>query len=109
MQGRSSLGHRLRVGYASLFPDEIAALITEEMGHQQWQLMLEHADNRDRLSLRIAFSGTRQQADRLCGQLLARDHALAELQAAGTSCALRFTGAARRNLSAIPEQVSCSG
>lgn len=86
LQGRSSLGHRLRVGYASLFPDEIAALITEEIGHQQWQLMLEHADNRDRLSLRIAFSGTRQQADRLCGQLLARDHALAELQAAGQLC-----------------------
>lgn len=108
LQGRSSLGHRLRVGYASLFPDEIAALITEEMGHQQWQLMLEHADNRDRLSLRIAFSGTRQQADRLCGQLLARITLSQNYRLPG-SCAFRFTGAARRNLSAIPEQVSCSG
>ncbi|WP_323080375.1 phenylacetate--CoA ligase family protein [Klebsiella quasipneumoniae] len=83
LQGRSSLGHRLRVGYASLFPDEIAGLIAKEMGNQQWQLMLEHDNNEDRLTLRIAFSGTPHQADRLCRQLVSRDHALAELQASG--------------------------
>jgi len=83
LQGRSSLGHRLRVGYASVFPDEIAVLITEKLGNQQWQLVLEHDTHRDRLTLRIACSGTRDQANTLCSTLVARDHALAELQTAG--------------------------
>ena len=54
------------------------------MGQQQWQLMLEHADNRDRLSLRIAFpvpgSATGSAVNYSPGI------ALAELQAAGQLC-----------------------
>lgn len=82
LQGRSSLGHRLRVGYASIYPDEIHALIAEQLGETPWQLLLEHADNSDSVILRIASSGSLTQAERLYHGLVGRDHALEEMIAA---------------------------
>lgn len=84
--GRSSLGHRLRVGYASLFPDEIAALITQFAGESQWQLIIEQIANRDIVTLRIAFAGTPQQETQLCAALIENDIALTELIASGQLC-----------------------
>ena len=82
LQGRSSLGHRLRVGYASMFPDEIDALITEQLGKTQWQLLLEHNDSCDYVTLRIACSGSEHHAERVIQGLVDGDHALAEMIAA---------------------------
>ncbi len=82
LQGRSSLGHRLRVGYASIFPDEIDALITVQLGKTQWQLLLEHNDSCDVVTLRIACSGREHHAEGVIQGLVAGDHALAEMIAA---------------------------
>lgn len=79
LQGRSTLGHRIRVGIASVFPDEFDILISETVGRQQWQMVLDHHDHCDQLTLRIAFPGSNHHADVLHHTILERDHALATL------------------------------
>lgn len=79
LQGRSTLGHRIRVGIASVFPDEFDTLISETVGRQQWQMVLDHHDHCDQLTLRIAFPGNDSYADALLHTILERDHALATL------------------------------
>ena len=83
LQGRSSLGHRIRVGCVSVFPDEFDTLITEACGRQQWQMVLDHRDYCDWLTLRIAFSGNASEADALCNAILEKDHSLMGLLEAG--------------------------
>ncbi|MCX8959007.1 phenylacetate--CoA ligase family protein [Erwinia psidii] len=83
LQGRSSLGYRLRVGFSSVFPDEFNTLISETLGRQQWQMVLDHHDHCDWLTLRIAFSGSDSQADALCHAILEKDSSLAGLLEAG--------------------------
>ncbi|EAC0474362.1 phenylacetate--CoA ligase family protein [Salmonella enterica subsp. houtenae serovar 44:z36,[z38]:-] len=83
LQGRSSLGHRIRVGYASVFPDEFDFLITEMLGRQLWQLILDHHDHCEQLTLRIAFTGSDRQADALWNSIQEKDHSLAKLCEAG--------------------------
>ncbi|GLR09809.1 AMP-dependent synthetase [Mixta theicola] len=83
LQGRSSLGHRLRVGYASLFPDEIDTLIGEKVGNCHWQIVIEHSNSCDHLTLRIAFAGNQALADSVLMTLAEKDHAIEELMAAG--------------------------
>ncbi|WP_368750207.1 phenylacetate--CoA ligase family protein [Klebsiella aerogenes] len=83
LQGRSSLGQRIRVGFSSVFPDEFDTLITETFGRQQWQMILDHHDHCDQLTLRIAFSGSDNHAEALCNSILEKDHSLAELCDAG--------------------------
>ncbi|MBT0723116.1 hypothetical protein HH682_01405 [Rosenbergiella sp. S61] len=83
LQGRSSLGQRIRVGFSSVFPDEFDTLITEIFGRQQWQMVLDHQDYCDQLTLRIVFTGSDNDADALCNSILEKDHSLAELCEAG--------------------------
>lgn len=83
LQGRSSLGHRIRVAYSSVFPDEFDALITEMFGRQQWQMILDHHDNCDWLTLYIAFTGSDSHADALYHSLRERDHSFAALLETG--------------------------
>ncbi|RWR03640.1 AMP-dependent synthetase [[Pantoea] beijingensis] len=79
LQGRSSLGYRLRVGYASLFPDEIGAFISETVGNCHWQLLIENHSRCDYLTLRIAIAGNQLLAERLLMVLAEKDHAIAEM------------------------------
>ncbi|WP_300002306.1 phenylacetate--CoA ligase family protein [uncultured Cedecea sp.] len=83
LQGRSSLGHRIRVACSSVFPDEFDALITEMFGRQQWQMILDHQDNCDWLTLCIAFTGSGSHADALYHSLQERDHSFAALLETG--------------------------
>ncbi|WP_194791050.1 AMP-binding protein [Pseudomonas sp. UFMG81] len=83
LQGRSGLGHRVRVGYATLFPDDLAQLIEARLGRCQWQLLIEQAGGVDRVTLRIAHDADPQQAHDLIAQLQARDSALSELVSQG--------------------------
>lgn len=79
LQGRSSLGHRIRIACSSIFPDEIDALITEMFGKQQWQIILSHQDNCDSLTLCIAFTGSDSDADTLYHSLQERDRSFSAL------------------------------
>ncbi|XKD91752.1 phenylacetate--CoA ligase family protein [Morganella morganii] len=83
LQGRSCLGHRIRVGYASVFPDEFDVLITEKLGRQRWQIILEHHEHCNLLTLRIAFPGSDSHAIALCDSIREKDHSLTELIEAG--------------------------
>ncbi|MDK2125165.1 phenylacetate--CoA ligase family protein [Parachitinimonas caeni] len=81
--GRSSLGHRLRVGAASLFPDELSELIQQLVGKCHWQLVIDHRDGKDQVCLRIAHEGTAAQAQQLIDTLEAKDPGLAQQMADG--------------------------
>lgn len=65
LHGRSSFGHRIRVGHSTIYPDEIDALISELLGEQQWQMLVEHHSYYDQLTLRIAFLGDDNHAKTL--------------------------------------------
>lgn len=65
LQGRSSFGHRIRVGLSTIYPDDIDMLITEKLGRQQWQIILAHDEHSNQLTLRIAFSGNKTHSDML--------------------------------------------
>lgn len=83
LQGRSSLGYRIRIGLSSVFPDEFDTLITDMFGKQQWQMILDHHDGCDWLTLRIVFSGSDNHAEVLRNTLQARDSSLAKLCESG--------------------------
>ncbi|MTC54469.1 AMP-binding protein [Providencia alcalifaciens] len=65
LHGRSSFGHRIRVGISTIYPDDIDMLITEKLGRQQWQIILTHDEHSNQLTLRIAFSGNKTHSDML--------------------------------------------
>ncbi|MGQ5524101.1 phenylacetate--CoA ligase family protein [Chitinimonas sp. PSY-7] len=56
LRGRASQGHRIRVGYESLFPDEIGNLVKTHLGAAPWQLLIDRANGMDRLTLRVTAS-----------------------------------------------------
>jgi phenylacetate-CoA ligase len=65
LMGRSSLGHRLRVGILSLFPDDIDVMIGNIVGPCRWQLLIGHTSGVDQLTLRMAHSGNDTYRDAL--------------------------------------------
>lgn len=83
LAGRSSLGHRVRVGYATLFPDELAVAIEERLGQCQWQLVIDRKNGTDFIVLRIAHPGDGGCAEALLQSLKAGDAAVVELMEKG--------------------------
>ncbi|WP_315850459.1 phenylacetate--CoA ligase family protein [Yersinia rochesterensis] len=83
LQGRSSFGHRLRVGYASLFPDEINTLISEQLGNCYWQLLIEQFGGCDNLTICIAFPGNSDNSEVLIRHLQKRDASITSLMQHG--------------------------
>ncbi|MBQ0707889.1 MULTISPECIES: phenylacetate--CoA ligase family protein [unclassified Ochrobactrum] len=54
LMGRSSLGKRIRIGYVSLYPDDIDAFIAGTLGACSWQLVIDYADPVNIVNVRIA-------------------------------------------------------
>ncbi|MBC3362760.1 AMP-binding protein [Pseudomonas sp. SWRI154] len=52
LQGRSAQSRRVRVGVLSLFPEEINDIVRRMGGDLQWQLIIEHAQDNDRVLLK---------------------------------------------------------
>ncbi|SEO32576.1 phenylacetate--CoA ligase family protein [Pseudomonas sp. NFACC39-1] len=52
LQGRSAKSQRVRVGVFSLFSQEISDIIRSIGGDLQWQLIIEHVQNNDRVLLK---------------------------------------------------------
>lgn len=76
--GRSSLGHRIRVGYTSLYPDELAVQIGDVVGNYSWQLLIEQTRSCHHLTVRIAFSGNNAQAESLIQRITEDDPSIAK-------------------------------
>lgn len=87
LAGRSSLGHRVRVGYATLFPDELATAINARLEHCQWQLDIDRKNGTDFIVLRIAHPGDDASAEALLQSLKTMDPAVAELMEKGALAA----------------------
>lgn len=81
--GRSSLGNRLRVGYATLFPDELAATIQARLGNCRWQLIIDQENGVDDILLRIAHRHDPAAASALLQAIQGKDPMVAELMAEG--------------------------
>lgn len=80
LKGRSSIGQRIRVGLASMYPDEFDNIITDIIDKHRWQLMLRHIDSCDHVVLRIARNGSDDEAQRIIDALFKKDWALRELR-----------------------------
>ncbi|WP_434563356.1 phenylacetate--CoA ligase family protein [Pseudomonas sp. Z5-35] len=52
LQGRSAQSRRVRVGVLSLFPEEINDIVRRMGGDLQWQLIIEHVQDNDRVLLK---------------------------------------------------------
>ena len=52
LQGRSAESRRVRVGVVSLFPEDIGEITRRVGGGLQWQLLIEHVQGNDRVSLK---------------------------------------------------------
>ncbi|CAH0187656.1 phenylacetate--CoA ligase family protein [Pseudomonas brassicacearum] len=52
LQGRSAQSRRVRVGVLSLFPEEINHVVRRMGGDLQWQLIIEHVQDNDRVLLK---------------------------------------------------------
>jgi phenylacetate-CoA ligase len=74
LRGRASQGRRVRVGTLSLFPEDIDALVQEQVGNIMWQLAISRADGLDQLALRLVADQyiDTAVADRLRTALLTR-------------------------------------
>ncbi|WP_248918492.1 phenylacetate--CoA ligase family protein [Pseudomonas entomophila] len=83
LAGRNSLGHRVRVGYATVFPDELASAIEARLGHCPWQLLIDRKNGTDFIELRIAHPGDGGCAEALQQSLKAGDAAVVELMEKG--------------------------
>lgn len=53
LQGRSSHCQRIRIGTVTLFADEIARMVQHITRSEQWQLVIEHNDGKDTLSVKF--------------------------------------------------------
>lgn len=83
LMGRSSLGNRLRVGYATLFPDELAVTIQARLGNCRWQLILDQENGVDDIVLRVAHARDPAAASELLQAIIGKDPAVADLIAQG--------------------------
>lgn len=83
LMGRSSLGHRLRVGMLSLFPDDIDATIGHVVGPCRWQLLIDHVAGVDQLTLRIAHAGNDSNHDALQAALRQQNPGMQSLSNTG--------------------------
>ncbi|VWD64820.1 Indoleacetate--lysine ligase [Burkholderia lata] len=73
LQGRSSLGHRVRVGsFISIFPNDIEASIHQHVGACSWQLQIDHINGTDLLTIRLAQPTDASALDELRSSLLAQ-------------------------------------
>ena len=52
LQGRSAESRRVRVGVVSLFPEDIGEITRRVGGGLQWQLLIEHVQGNDQVSLK---------------------------------------------------------
>lgn len=60
LQGRSAQSQRVRVGVISLFPQQISEITRHVAGDLQWQLILEHVENKDRLVFKWVSTAPRK-------------------------------------------------
>lgn len=81
--GRSTQGHRLRVGYVTLFPDAVARLIDDQVGQCDWQLLIDHQDGTDHIALRIAAPADPQCSAVLIDTLRQNEPAIVEQESQG--------------------------
>lgn len=79
--GRSSSGHRVRIGYLTLYVAEVNTLIESVLGHCQWQLVITHTQQGDHILLPIAFPGSALHSDTLLNGLGQHYPVLTELVA----------------------------
>ncbi|QXI39055.1 phenylacetate--CoA ligase family protein [Pseudomonas xantholysinigenes] len=83
LMGRSSQGNRVRVGYATLFPDDLAQVILARLGPRQWQLTIDQVNGVDHIVLRIAHDKDPAAASALLQAIGRKDPAVVELMAEG--------------------------
>lgn len=84
LQGRSSLGHRVRVGTVGIFPDDIEASIRDYVGPCSWQLIIDREAGADHMIVRMAHAAVDGTArDALYAALVTKHPGLATLITAG--------------------------
>ncbi len=81
--GRSSLGHRIRLGYASLFPDDIDRTIVATFGACRWQMVIDYLNATNILTIRLARPRAADLELVLIENLVQQCPALGELQDSG--------------------------
>lgn len=84
LRGRSGNSQRVRVGILSLMTDEISESVRSITGSNDWQLLVEHDDGRDLLTVKyVVNEGSTRIEDRLEARLIELYPQIPQLRGAG--------------------------
>jgi phenylacetate-CoA ligase len=83
LMGRSSLGKRIRIGYVSLYPDDIDVFIADTLGACSWQLVIEYTNPVNIVNIRIAQSEDKDAATKILEFTRLNNPPLIKLEASG--------------------------
>ncbi|HHV69150.1 MAG TPA: phenylacetate--CoA ligase family protein [Ochrobactrum intermedium] len=83
LMGRSSLGKRIRIGYVSLYPDDIDAFIADTLGACSWQLVIDYAEPVNIVNVRMAQPYNKDAAAKVLEFVRFNNPPLVKLEAHG--------------------------